>query len=94
MAGDMLISPRLTTRLLKQFSAGDVPVAAAEPLTPREAEVARLVADGRTNGDIADQLFLAAGTVKNHLAVIQRKLGVANRVGIASWVVRNRPPGA
>jgi DNA-binding NarL/FixJ family response regulator len=94
MAGDMLISPQLTTRLLKQFSADGAPAPPpAEPLTPREAEVARLVADGRTNNDIAGELFLAAGTVKNHIAVIQRKLGVTNRVGIASWAARRDPTG-
>lgn len=94
MAGDMLVSPQLTARLLRQFSARDAPAAPAEPLTPRETEVARLVADGRTNGDIAGQLHLAPGTVKNHLAVIQRKLRVTNRVGIASWAVRNTLPGS
>jgi DNA-binding NarL/FixJ family response regulator len=94
MAGDMLISPQLTTRLLKQFSSSDVSAPPTEPLTPRETEVARLVADGRTNSDIAEQLFLAPGTVKNHIAVIQRKLGATNRVGIASWAVQNRLPGS
>jgi DNA-binding NarL/FixJ family response regulator len=84
MAGDMLISPQLTTRLLKQYSSTR-PARPAESLTPREIDIARLVAAGKTNSQIAEDLFLAAGTVKNHIAVIQRKLGAANRVGIASW---------
>jgi DNA-binding NarL/FixJ family response regulator len=84
MAGDMLISPQLTTRLLKQFSSV-APTVPAESLTPRETDVARLVAEGRTNSQIAEELFLAPGTVKNHIAVIRRKIGATNRVGIASW---------
>ena len=62
----------------------------SEPLTRRELEVATLVARGRTNGEIAAELFLSAGTVKNHVAKIQRKLGARNRVGIAAWVLTPR----
>ncbi|WP_440098019.1 response regulator transcription factor [Streptosporangium sp. H16] len=40
---------------------------------------------GETNAEIAAELFLSPGTVENHIAGIQRKLGVRNRVGIASW---------
>jgi DNA-binding NarL/FixJ family response regulator len=87
VAGDTLISPQLTVRLLRHLTA---PLAApgavaAEPLSPREREITTLVGHGATNSEIAAELFLAAGTVKNHLANIQRKLGVRNRVGIAAW---------
>ena len=98
-AGDALISPQVTVRLLRHLTTASpaasrhlttaspaASTAGAEPLTVREREVARLVAQGRTNAEIAATLFLAAGTVKNHLAVIQRKLGVRNRVGIAAAV--------
>ncbi len=57
----------------------------AEPLTGREREVAALVARGYGNADIAAELFISAGTAKNHVASIQRKLAVRNRVGIAGW---------
>ncbi|MGW6914613.1 response regulator [Kitasatospora sp. NPDC054939] len=52
-------------------------------LTEREVEIAGQVAAGRTNADIAGELFISPGTVKTHVASIQRKLGVQNRVGIA-----------
>jgi DNA-binding NarL/FixJ family response regulator len=88
-AGDALISPQVTVRLLRTFRAPrttpptNLPLA---PLTGRETEIARLVAQGRSNAQIAAALFLSPGTVKNHLATIQRKVDAPNRVGIAAWV--------
>lgn len=86
-AGDSLISPEVTTRLLRGFRHERRAVRRpGEPLTAREQEVARLVAEGLTNSDISAELFISAGTVKTHLARLQKKLGVRNRVGIAAWV--------
>ncbi|MEU9045408.1 MULTISPECIES: response regulator transcription factor [unclassified Kitasatospora] len=85
--GESLISPSVTVRLLRHVTAPRRPErrgpAAAAPLTEREVEIAGQVAAGRTNADIAAELFISPGTVKTHVASIQRKLGVANRVGIA-----------
>lgn len=87
LAGDTLISPQLTVRLLR--SARMNPDHPAHPmaskLTAREEEVMRLVAVGRTNAEIGRELYITPGTVKTHLASIQAKLGVSNRVGIAAW---------
>lgn len=83
MAGDTLISPQVTVRLLRHLHGPAEP--ARDTLTDREREVAVLVAHGRTNAAIAAELFISAGTVKTHLANIQRKVGAANRVGIAAW---------
>ncbi|SES35370.1 regulatory protein, luxR family [Streptomyces qinglanensis] len=55
----------------------------SEALTEREGEIAVLVAEGGANADIAAELFISLGTVKTHVASIQRKFGVRNRVGIA-----------
>ncbi|WP_239151375.1 response regulator [Virgisporangium aliadipatigenens] len=85
MAGDTLISPQVTVRLLRRMpSLSAVPVGNA-PLTARELEIAVAVAQGGTNAGIARELGLSAGTVKTHVAHIQAKLGVRNRVGIAAW---------
>lgn len=86
-SGESLISPSVTVRLLKHVTAPPRRPAGRRPqvaaLTEREVEIAGQVAAGRTNADIAAELFISAGTVKTHLASIQRKLGVSNRVGIA-----------
>jgi LuxR family maltose regulon positive regulatory protein len=61
-----------------------------EPLTAREMEVLRLVALGRSNSQIAAELFVTVGTVKSHLHTISGKLGAANRVAA---VARGRELG-
>ncbi|MFE7528482.1 response regulator [Kitasatospora sp. NPDC057542] len=86
-SGDSMISPEITTRLLSRLRHERRTVRQpSEPLTVREEEVARLVAEGLTNSDIGAELFISMGTVKTHLARLQKKLGVQNRVGIAAWV--------
>jgi DNA-binding NarL/FixJ family response regulator len=89
MDGDALISPSVTVRLLRHLRDEHRPESplprSAEELTEREIDVARLVADGKTNAEIGAELFISAGTVKTRVANIQRKLDVRNRVGIAVW---------
>jgi DNA-binding NarL/FixJ family response regulator len=85
MADDTLISPQLTVRLLRRLSTAPPALAGADALTVRELEVARSVARGSTNAEIAAELAISAGTVKTHVANIQAKLGARNRVGIAAW---------
>lgn len=88
--GDALIAPSVTVRLLEAFAgaAGAASSAATqpvEPLSPREEEVLVTVARGRTNAEIADELFISLSTVKTHLASLMTKLGARNRVEIAMW---------
>jgi DNA-binding CsgD family transcriptional regulator len=59
-----------------------------EPLSAREAEIAALVAEGRTNRQIADRLVIAERTVDAHVAHILDKLGFHSRSEIAAWAVR------
>ncbi|GAA2880522.1 response regulator [Nonomuraea rubra] len=83
MNGDMLISPQLTVRLLRQQGLPhETPTVV---LTEREDDIVALLAHGRTNAEIAAELFISPGTVKNHIAAIQRKTGARNRVAIAAW---------
>lgn len=90
-AGDALISPSLTVRLLTGLAhpAGSPHTAeAGTELSERERQVVKLVAEGKSNNEIAADLFISAGTVKTHLANAQRKTGARNRVGIAAWAWR------
>ncbi|WP_344526746.1 response regulator transcription factor [Streptomyces albiaxialis] len=92
--GDSMISPSITVRLLRHMTppepAAPAPVpppsrSPAEPLTERELEVVRLVARGRTNEEVAAELYVTLSTVKTHLGNVQRKLDARNRVEIAAW---------
>ncbi|UYO96805.1 response regulator transcription factor [Microbacterium sp. M28] len=84
-AGDSLVSPRVTTRLLSAFAARRPTTAPAEPLTSREEEVLALLSAGLTNAEIGERLFVSMGTVKAHIGAILLKLGVRNRVEAAMW---------
>ena len=86
-SGDALISPAVTARLLATFTSGR-PAQAAEPvdpLTPREEAVLDLVAAGRTNHEIAEDLFLSLSTVKTHVGALMTKLAARNRVELVIW---------
>jgi DNA-binding NarL/FixJ family response regulator len=61
------------------------PVADGQRLTPREAEIVRMIADGLQNKEIAAQLGIGGGTVKVHLHRIYEKLGVDGRVELIFW---------
>ncbi|GGN00794.1 response regulator [Streptomyces fuscichromogenes] len=90
--GDSLVSPSVTVRLLKHVMAAEAPTTApvgaappADPLTDRELDVVRLVALGRTNAEIAAELYVSLSTVKTHLGSVQLKVAARNRVEIAAW---------
>ncbi|HZB71423.1 MAG TPA: response regulator transcription factor, partial [Acidimicrobiales bacterium] len=82
--GDALLAPSVTRRLLEEFarrpSADRLPPAALDVLTPREREVLALVARGRSNAEIAAELYVGEATVKSHVAHLLMKLGLRDRV--------------
>ncbi|NLX37178.1 MAG: response regulator transcription factor [Chloroflexi bacterium] len=92
--GGGLISPSLMPRLLVEVGRlleregpAQLPVG-MQPLSERETEVLRFVAEGLTNQEIADKLFLGATTVKTHVQNILIKLGVSDRTQAAVQALR------
>lgn len=85
-AGDALIAPSITARLLERFAAlGGSGKPLREPLTDREEEVLIPLARGRTNQEIAEELHISLSTVKTHVANLMTKLEARNRVELAMW---------
>lgn len=88
-SGDALISPSITVRLLEHLSQ-PAPTGDDGGLSPRELDVVRLIARGRTNAEIATELFISVGTVKTHLGSVQSKINARNRVEVAAWAWERR----
>jgi DNA-binding NarL/FixJ family response regulator len=88
-AGETLLAPAITRRLIEDFCRGPDPgaesAAASGVLTERELGVVRLVAEGRSNAEIAARLYLSEATIKSHIARILAKLRLRDRVQIAVY---------
>jgi DNA-binding NarL/FixJ family response regulator len=82
--GDAVVAPSVTRRLLERYvGTGPTPVtstAGLGVLTEREREVLGLIANGLTNTEISDRLYLSEGTVKTHVHRVLSKLGLRDRV--------------
>ncbi|MBR8315091.1 response regulator transcription factor [Burkholderia dolosa] len=91
-AGAIYVPPN--DRGATQARAGSVPPGddrAFERLTPRQREVLRLLAEGKSNKQICRVLNVAEGTIKNHLYALFRQIGVSNRTEAALWLARHVP---
>jgi DNA-binding NarL/FixJ family response regulator len=88
-AGEALLAPAITRRLIEDYCNGPAPGrpagGAAGGLSERELDVVRLVAQGRSNAEIAAALFLSEATVKSHIVRILAKLGLRDRVQVAVY---------
>jgi DNA-binding CsgD family transcriptional regulator len=81
--------------LLRRLGHGPTPPADPAPLTPREREVAALLAEGLSNGEIARRLYISTKTASVHVSNILAKLAMTSRTEVAAWAVRSGlvPPG-
>jgi NarL family two-component system response regulator LiaR len=89
-AGEVLLHPAVTARLMEDVADGGAAASAPAPLTRREREVAELIARGRSNKLIALELGIAEKTVKTHVGAILRKLDLTDRTQVALHAVRER----
>jgi len=83
-AGQVQLSPQAAARLIREIQVPESP----ETLTPREAEVLRLLAEGKSNKDIGAELVIGIKTVKTHVSSILSKLDVSSRTQAALYAVR------
>lgn len=89
-SGDAIFGPALARRLIGYFASGRKAAAPFAELTDREREVLELVAQGRSNAEIARALFISDKTVRNHVSNVFAKLHVTDR---AQAIVRAREAG-
>ena len=85
-AGEATIAPHLLPRLLSQLAQRGTGI--GSDLTAREREVLRAISNGRTNSEIAQELFLSVNTVRNHVQSVLTKLGAHSKLEAAAIAVR------
>jgi NarL family two-component system response regulator LiaR len=86
--GDLSLQPSLALRVIRELARPSPLPPAEQPLTGREVEVLRLVAQGLTNQDIADRLSISERTVRSHVSSFLEKLHLANRTQAALYALR------
>jgi DNA-binding NarL/FixJ family response regulator len=87
-AGESLLDPAVTARVLERLRA---PVSEEDPLaalTPQERRILDLIAEGKTNRQIGEAMFLAEKTVKNYVSHLLAKLGMERRTEAAAYAAR------
>jgi DNA-binding NarL/FixJ family response regulator len=89
--GEAILAPRATARVLEELTQ---PRTTQSPklllLTPRERMVLELMAKGRSNDEIAEELFVSVPTVKSHVSNLLTKLDLENRIQVVVWAYENR----
>jgi DNA-binding NarL/FixJ family response regulator len=90
--GEALLAPSVTRRVIEEFvrqPRADSPPAELDDLTAREREVLALLAQGRTNDEIAAELVVSRGTAKTHVARVLGKLGLRDRIQAVIFAYEN-----
>jgi two-component system, NarL family, response regulator LiaR len=86
--GGAYFDPQIAHVVLARFSPNAKDALIQSPLTPRETEILRLIADGHANTEIAETLHIGLGTVKGHIRDILEKLSAADRTQAAVTALR------
>ena len=90
--GDAALDPSLTQKVFTEMrrSMQKEEASAFRDLTPQEMQVLSLIAEGKTNREIAHALFLSEGTVRNYVSSVLAKLELANRAEAAAYAIQHR----
>lgn len=88
-SGGTVLHNNIAAKLVNRLSGSQNGDSHLQDLTSREREIAKLVAEGISNKEIAAKLFITEGTVKNHITNILSKLGLSHRTQIALFVIEN-----
>jgi DNA-binding NarL/FixJ family response regulator len=90
MRGEPFLYPAAVTALIRDYldRAGAGEDVSDDPLTPREVEIVKLVAEGNTTDEIADTLVISKKTVEHHRSHILEKLGMRDRVELTRYAIR------
>ena len=86
--GESFLYPSAVSTLIRDFVERSDQKATYDPLTPRELEVLKLIAEGQTSKEIADLLVLSIKTVERHRADILHRLGMRDRVDLTRYAIR------
>lgn len=98
MRGEIAVSPEIAKRVMQQAVGGNGRDSKGplDDLTPRELEVFQLIGEGRTTGEVANQLCLSRKTVETHRGKVKRKLGLKNSAELSrcamQWAILRKPP--
>jgi two-component system response regulator DevR len=87
-AGQSLLDPTLTVRVLDRLREGPAVDPRLAGLTPQERRILDLIAEGKTNRQIAEEMYLAEKTVKNYVSNLLAKLGMERRTQAATFAAR------
>ncbi|MFE5324300.1 response regulator [Paenibacillus sp. NPDC056579] len=87
--GQSILESQVASKIMNRFRQPKPSAPAHEELTEREMEVLRLIASGKSNQDVADELFIGIKTVKFHVTNILAKLGVEDRTQAAIYAFKN-----
>jgi two-component system response regulator DevR len=93
-AGQNLLDPAVTSRVLERLRRGPEEDPTIARLSAQEREVLNLLAEGLTNRQIAERLFLAEKTIKNYVTSVLAKMGMARRTEAAVYAARHLKPDA
>ena len=91
-AGEQLLDPAVTARVIERLRKGPEEDELIARLSPQERQVLTLLADGLTNRQIAERLYLAEKTIKNYVTSVLAKMGMARRTEAAVYAARHLDP--